>query len=147
MSPRALLRVGLQIVGAITLFLAVPTALLYVFAASGLGATRIERELVSPNGQYRAVHAATSTGAVGYCYQFVVLIPAIRPVEVPSYSKSKDLAVFAVQCGAQMEIEWLDDSNLKVSLNLVRSNDASVVRMRREDSSSHVLVKYEINTQ
>jgi hypothetical protein len=93
------------------------------------------------------IHAVTSTGAVGYCYQFVVLVPANRPSEVPSYGKSKDQAVFTAQCDAQMELEWLDDSRLKVILSLAQSHDAQVIRMRHEDPESHVLLKYEIKTQ
>ena len=147
MSARSWFRVGLQIVGAVTLILVASAALLYAVVVNGSSASRIERELVSPSGQYRAIQAATSTGAVGYCYRFVVLVPSSQSVEVPSYSKSKDHAVFVAQCNAQVEVEWLDDSHLKIVLNLVQGNDAHPVRMQREDSLSHVLVKYEVNTQ
>jgi hypothetical protein len=144
---RTVIKRGLQAVGAIALVLATLTALLYFLAPNYLGASRIERESLSPSGQYRVIHAVTSTGAVGYCYQFVILVPTNRPSEVPSYGKSKDQAVFTAQCDAQMELEWLDDSRLKVILSLAQSHDAQVIRMRHEDPESHVLLKYEIKTQ
>ena len=147
MSTRTFVRYFLQVAGIVSLVISALAALFYGFVADTLGASKIERESVSPNGRVRAIQAATSTGSVGYCYQFVVLAPADRPVEVPSYGHSKDQAVFAVDCIAPVEVRWLDDSHLKIELDLTQDKAVQVVRMRREDLSNHVVIRYEVNSQ
>ncbi|MFZ2989464.1 hypothetical protein [Ideonella sp.] len=137
----------LQGIGAISLIAIAVVALLNGFIDFSSGASRVEHELVSPSGRYRAIHALTSTGAVGYCYQFIVLVPASHPVEVPSYSKSKDKAVFAARCDSKVEMGWLSDTHLKVTLDIASGNEVHRAKLLREDPSSQVQIQYEVITK
>ena len=145
-SWRQLARNTLQMLGAVSLAMAALGTALYLLASRTLPSSGIEQQRVSPSGRHRAIHARTSTGAVGYCYQFIVVTGPATPASPPSYNESKDEAVLVADCATPVEMGWLDDSHLRVRIELRDGADSQMLRLRREAPAAAVQVKFDVAT-
>lgn len=71
----------------------------------------IEKEIISPNGNYRAIHyLGMGGGAAGWCQEIV----SIEPKETPILEKNQ-YRVFSVSCGSKVAIKWVGNSTLQIN--------------------------------
>jgi hypothetical protein len=132
----------LAAVGAIAIVVAV-TAAVFVLGFDGGSDYKLERSMASPAGRYKAtVYTVMGGGAAGWCSQVVAVNTAAEPFSIEVERTPRSSQVFRANCSAQLEVEWLSETELLIKFAPGGDSGWLSLSMAQTDKSGAVRIEY-----
>jgi len=102
---------------------------------------RVERELASPGGMYRAVlYTGMGGGAAGWCAQYIAIAPAKAPFSPQGATESFSY-VFPGGCSSDIAFEWVATNRLRVAYTI---GEGTTVTQRARTADGAVALEYRL---
>lgn len=133
-------------VGGLALLLVLLAVLLTRFVSSPEESDfNLQKEIASPNGEFKAAHfVGMGGGAAGWCNEVVTVRPS-SVAAVTSSELASDYKVFSASCGSDVQFRWNESAELVVSFSSTRRTLATSAYFRPENSNRKVRIRFKID--